>query len=171
MRLTILLIVILTAASLVQGETSACGAFEFSFAVELPATPAVVWNSATGNVGDWWDHSMSDNPYKLVIEPWPGGQFREEFDASGNGVIHADITYAKQNKMLRMEGPLGLAGYAIHMVTTWTLVPGDTDNTTLMTVEVHAAGEVQDGWDAIVEKTWRHFIEDRLGNYLAGDPK
>lgn len=171
MRLAIVSILILTVASLSYGGTSACSVFEFSFTVELPASPAVVWNSATGNVGDWWDHSMSENPYKLVIEAWPGGQFREEFDEFGNGVIHADITYAKENEMLRMDGPMGLAGYAVHMVTTWTFVPGEKDNTTIMAIEVHAAGEIQDGWDAIVEKTWHHFIEDRLGAYLADDPK
>jgi len=171
MRPSIILVLILAVAALASGTPSSCSVFEFSFTVELPAPPPVAWNSATGNIGDWWDHSMSKDPYKLVIEAWPGGQFREEFDSEGNGVVHADVTYSQQNEKLRMDGPMGLAGYAVHMVTTWTFAPGETKGTTLMTVEVHAAGEILEGWDSLVEKTWHHFIEDRLVPYLAADPK
>jgi len=142
------------------------GAFTFTFDTELAATPAEAWSAATGDISAWWDHSMSDAPYRLVIEPHPGGRFLEEFDAAGDGVVHADVTYVKSGEMLRMVGPMGLAGHAIHMVTTWTFTPGANETTTL-TVQVNAVGEVHEGWAEIVETTWRHFIVERLAPHLA----
>ena len=82
--------------------------------------------------------------------------------------MHADVTYVKSGEMLRMVGPLGLAGHALHMVTTWTFAPGEAENTTVLTVQVNATGEVHEGWGEVVEKTWRHFIGERLAPHLAG---
>jgi len=162
------LLLLLPAAAGAETAPVPAGAFAFTFTVTLPAAPAQVWAAATGNVLPWWDHSMSGDPHAMVIEPRPGGLFLETFDASGDGVAHAVVTYARRPQMLRMEGPLGLAGHAIHMVTTWTLAPGAAPGTTDFTVEVHAAGEVHEGWPDVVEATWRHFIDERLRAYLEG---
>jgi hypothetical protein len=104
---------------------------------------------------------MSGAPLRLEIEPHPGGRFLETFDATGDGVVHATVTYAQRGKKLQMMGPLGLAGHAIHMVTTYDLEPLDPGRSRL-TVTVHAAGEVHPGWDEVVLATWRHFIDDRF---------
>jgi len=141
------------------------GSFQFRFSVEMPGTAVEVFDAATGDISGWWDHSMSVNPVELVIEPVPGGRFLEIMDRDGGGVVHATVTQVQRGKMLRMVGPMGLAGHAIHMVTTWTLEQ-PTENTTTFTVEVHAAGEVHEGWGDVVEKTWRHFIEGRLLPHL-----
>lgn len=145
-------------------ETVPTGSFRFQFTVALPGTPEEVFDAATGDISGWWDHSMSGDPVALEIQPKPGGHFLEIMDEDGGGVIHATVTQVQRGKMLRMEGPLGLAGHAITMVTTWTLAPGE--NGTDLTVEVHATGEVHEGWGEVVEKTWRHFIEGRLLPYL-----
>jgi hypothetical protein len=67
-----------------------------------------------------------------------------------------------------MEGPLGLAGHAILMVMTYELEPASKENT-LLKVRVHASGEVQPGWPEIVQKTWRHFLFDRLVPFVTGE--
>ncbi len=141
------------------------GSFQFSFAVEIPATPNEVFDAATGDISAWWDHSMSEHPVELIIEPTPGGRFLEIMDSRGGGVVHARVTQVQYGKMLRLVGPLGLAGHAINMVTTWTLEPAG-DQATKFTVEVHATGEMHEGWGEAVEETWRHFIEGRLLPYL-----
>jgi hypothetical protein len=143
------------------------GAFSFSLSSTLPGSPHSIYDGLTGDISAWWDHSLSEQPLRLFIEPRPGGGFWEIFDPSGDGVRHAEVTLAERGALLRMEGPLGLTGHAIHMVTTYELEPVGTDSTRL-TVRVHAAGEVQAGWPEIVEKTWRHFIFERFTPYVTG---
>ena len=157
-RLSLFAVLLAVTVPAIAAHSVPTGSFAFTFETVLPATPATAWAAATGDISGWWDHSMSGAPTRLVIEPRPGGRFLEEFDEGGDGVVHAEVTYVKTGAMLRMVGPMGLAGYAIHMVTTWTFAAGESDGTTLMTVEVRATGEIQEGWDALVEKTWRHFI-------------
>ena len=142
-------------------EAPPTGSFAFSFAVELPGPPVEMYDALTGDISGWWDHTMSDDPVALEIQARPGGHFLETFDASGDGVVHATVTYAKRGEKLRMVGPLGLAGHAVHMVTTYELEALDGDRSRL-TVSVHASGEVHPGWDEIVLATWHHFIDDRF---------
>lgn len=151
--------------ALAQVETVPTGSFRFQFTVPMPGTPDEVFDAATGDISGWWDHSMSGDPVSLTIEPKPGGHFLEIMDEQGGGVIHATVTQVQRGRMLRMQGPLGLAGHAIDMVTTWTLAANEAGGTDF-TVKVHAAGEVHEGWGEVVEKTWRHFIEGRLLPYL-----
>lgn len=171
LRTVAFLALIALAAVTPAAEPVPTGSFSFTFDTVLQAPPAEAWAAATGDVSGWWDHSMSGDPHRMVIEPKPGGVFLEEFDASGDGVVHADVTYVRTGEMLRMVGPLGLAGHALHMVTTWTFAPGDADGTTVLTVKVNASGEVHEGWGEIVETTWRHFIGDRLAPFVAGTLK
>lgn len=158
------LCLLLAAPAVAVVETVPTGSFQFEFTVAMPGTPEEVFDAATGDISGWWDHSMSENPVSLEIQARPGGHFLEVMDKDGGGVIHATVAQVQRGKMLRMEGPMGLAGAAVTMVTTWTLAPGDSG--TDFTVEVHATGEVYEDWGEVVEKTWRHFIEGRLLPYL-----
>ena len=141
------------------------GAFSFTMEVILPDTPEVIFDAATGDISGWWDHSVSKNPVEFYIEPIPGGGFWEFFDDEGNGVLHATVIAADKGKLLRFEGPLGLAGIAIHLVTTYTFEPVGSDST-LMKISVHGAGEIDDDTPAIVEKVWEHFIFERFQPYI-----
>ncbi len=139
--------------------------FSFEKEVQLPGTPDVIFDAVTGDISGWWDHSFSENPKKFYIDPKPGGGFWEIFDDEGNGVLHATVIYADRGKLLRFDGPLGLSGMAIKVVTTFTFELSGTDST-LFKVSLHAAGEVQKGIPAIVEKVWEHFIFERLEPYI-----
>lgn len=141
------------------------GAFSFEKEVTLPGTPVEIFDAATGDISGWWDHTVSANPTEFYIEPIPGGGFWEYFDDEGNGVLHATVIAADRGKLLRFDGPLGLAGTAINMVTTYTFEPAGNDST-LLKISVHAAGEVEDGTPAIVEKVWEHFIFNRFKPYI-----
>ena len=162
-----LALILALALPALAAEPVPTGSFTFSFDAVLDAPVAAAWNAATGDISGWWDHSMSGDPHRLVIEARPGGRFLEEFDAAGDGVVHAEVTYVKSGEMLRMVGPLGLAGHAIDMVTTWTFAPGEAEGATVMTVQVNASGEIHEGWGEIVESTWRHFIVERLAPFVA----
>lgn len=134
--------------------------------IMLPGTPNRIYDAVTGDISAWWDQSFSESPRKLYIEARPGGGFYEIFDESGDGVLHATVTAAQRGRLLRFEGPLGFAGYAIDMVTTYDFEPQGADSTRLK-VTVRASGEIQDGWQQVVNQAWRHFLFENLLPYVA----
>jgi hypothetical protein len=117
------LLVLLAAVASAGAAESEFGVFSFSLSGEMKGTPEEVFDAATGDITGWWDHTMSGNPLKMYVEPVPGGAFMEIFNEQGDGVRHAVVTGAERGKLLRYEGPLGLAGFALHMVTTWAFAP------------------------------------------------
>jgi hypothetical protein len=139
--------------------------FSFEKQVTLPGTPEIIFDAVTGDISGWWDHHMSEHPKKLFIEPKPGGGFWEIFDDKGNGVLHATVIYADRGKLLRFDGPLGLSGKAIQMVTTYKFEPSGSDST-VFKVSVHASGEVEEGIPTLVEGVWEHFIFEQLEPYI-----
>lgn len=148
-------------------QPSRSGAFVVTRTVTLAASPDSVWGVITGDIEPWWDHHVSDDPHRFYIEPKPGGCFCEIFDESGDGVRHATVTFARKGETLMFEGPLGLMGNALHMVTTYQLeARGDS---TRLFVEIHGAGEVRDGWPQAIAQAWQHFLEERLAPYIAGE--
>lgn len=145
---------------------SRSGAFVLTRTVTLPASPDSVWSVITGDLLPWWDHHASEHPRRLYLEPELGGCFCEIFDEEGNGVRHAEVTYVRRGETIVFEGPLGLMGNALHMVTTYQLeAEGDS---TRMLVEIHGAGEVREGWPAAIGRAWSHFLEERLKPYMEG---
>jgi uncharacterized protein YndB with AHSA1/START domain len=143
------------------------GAFAFEHTLTLAAPPDSVWSAITGDLSAWWDHNFSGDPVRFLIEPWPGGRFLEVFDeGSRDGVLHGTVTFAKRPEMLRFEGPLGLTGFAVHGVYTYTLEP--VDGGTRLTLATRMTGEMRDGWPETVAAVWRHFLFDRLKPYVEG---
>jgi uncharacterized protein YndB with AHSA1/START domain len=136
--------------------------------VMIEAPRAEVFEAATGDVSPWWDHTFwPERPAELVIEPIFGGVFYERFEAGeDNGVIHASITGVMAPEMLRMDGPLGLAGRGYQLVTTWTLEEAEDGEATRFLVDLSMIGEVDAELAGIVRSVWVHFIEGRLKPYV-----
>jgi len=167
-RSFVVVLLIVTAAGVVAAPRDlTTGAFACTVETVVSGQPAAVFDATFGDVTGWWDHSMSGDPYAMYIEPKPGGAFMEIFNEAGDGVQHAVVTFVRHGEMLRFDGPLGLAGSALHMVTTWTFADADEGHTRI-SVEVHGAGEVEERWPAIIARTWRHFLVERLTPYLEG---
>ena len=139
--------------------------FAFSKEVILPGTPEQIFNAATGDISSWWDHSFSEHPKKFFIEARPGGGFWEIFDDEGNGVLHATVIYCDKPKMIRFDGPLGLSGLAVQIVTTYEFSASGKDST-FMKVSVHGSGELEPGMASTIEKVWDHFIFERFKPYI-----
>lgn len=138
--------------------------FSLKQEVMVAGAPADVYDAITGDITPWWDHSFSGKPHRLYIEAKPGGGFYEVFDESGDGVRHAVVTWAQRGTRLRFEGPLGLAGAAVHMVTTYDFAAeGDS---TRITLTVNATGEVAEGMDRAVAGVWQHFLVQRFKPYF-----
>lgn len=146
-----------------QTDTSRTFSFEMNFS--YPGDPVFVYDHLTGDISSWWDHSFSENPYKLFIEARPGGGFYEIFNESGDGVRHATVIYAERGHMLRMEGPLGLSGQALTLVCTYTLNAEDSEST-LLTLNVNGAGDFSDDTPEIVRQVWEHFLWEQFKPYI-----
>jgi hypothetical protein len=161
------LVLILVSISILPQESDKTrfDIFSFDKQLTLPGTPEIIFDAATGDISGWWDHSFSQNPYKFYIEAKPGGGFWEIFDEEGNGVLHATVIYSQRGKMIRFDGPLGLSGRAVQLVTTYEFTPVGADST-LMKVSVHGSGELEEGMRVIVEKVWEHFIFERFKPYI-----
>ncbi|HEX8244843.1 MAG TPA: SRPBCC domain-containing protein [Longimicrobium sp.] len=167
--LTALALALLPAAITAQQQTTQpqpsprstpTGAFIVEQRVTVPGAPAEVFAAITGDLLPWWDHHVFPNPQRLYLEPRVGGCFCEMADSAGNGVRHAVVTVVDRPKTLRYEGPLGLTGFAVDAVTTYSFQPrGDS---TVVKVEFHAAGEMPPGLDAAVNGVWRHFLVERF---------
>ena len=149
------------------GQQAAEGTKSFNFEMNFayPGDPQFIYDHLTGDISAWWDHSFSQNPHKLYIEPRPGGGFYEIFDESGNGAKHASVIFADRGKMLRMEGPLGLSGQAITLVCTYTLKAAD-DQSTLLTLTVNGAGDFSEDTPGIVQQVWEHFLWEQFKPYI-----
>lgn len=139
--------------------------------VMIDAPREVVFEAATGDVSPWWDHTFwPDRPAELRIEPIFGGVFYERFEeGSDNGVIHAQIIGVHAPQMLRMDGPLGLAGRGYQLVTTWTLEEAEEGAATQFLIDLSMIGEVDAELAGIVRSVWVHFIEGRLKPYVEAD--
>jgi len=140
--------------------------FTFSSSYRYPGTPEFVYDHLTGDISEWWDHSFSENPYRIFIEAKPGGGFYELFDSTGNGALHATVIAAERGKLLRLDGPLGLAGKALNLVCTYKLEALGADST-LLNLEVHGSGEIEEGLPEVVERVWNHFLGEQFGPYIS----
>ena len=168
MKHTLFVLIALCIAAFAFAEPAefAVKGFTFTFDVTVPGSAEATFVLMTGDVSGWWDHHMSDQPKALYIEPKPGGGFYEIFDEAGHGVRHAEVTYAEQGKRLRMEGPLGLAGRAFHMVTTWDYeAAGDS---TRVTCTVNMSGQIDAEKAAVVEGVWKHFLIEQFKPWAEG---
>ena len=141
------------------------GGFSIHHQLTLPGTPEVIYDAITRDISGWWDHSVSDNPFKFYIEPKPGGGFYEIFNESGDGVKHATVILANRGKILRFDGPLGLSGNAIQMVHTYEFEPVGNDSTLLKLI-VNAAGQMKESWPELVDEVWHHFLFEQFKPYI-----
>lgn len=139
--------------------------FSFIKQTDLPAPPNRVFDLATGDISAWWDHSFYPKPNRLYIEPKAGGGFYELLNEQGHGIQHARVTAAVPGKLLRMEGPLGLAGKALQLVCTYQLDSLGNDSTRF-TLMVNGTGEVDQNTAEIIEKVWEHFLFERFVPYV-----
>lgn len=153
-----------------EDQQTKYGTFQVVHSLNLPGTPETIYDAISGDISGWWDHSFSKNPKKFYLEPKPGGGFWEIFNDQGDGVLHATVIFAERGKKLRFDGPLGLSGKAIQVVTTYDFEALGSDSTKL-TVSVHAAGELEPGIDEIVSNVWYHFMFERFKPFIESGTK
>lgn len=165
------LVLALLAAQAAAAETPPAAfelqGFRSQIVVEIAAPRETVWQAATGDVTGWWDHSFALDPAAMVIEAEAGGRFYEYLEEGSNdGALHARVIYADAPERLRLDGPLGLSGRAVQIVTTWTLAEAQDGAATAFTVDLAMAGEIDAQLAGAVHGVWTHFIAGRLKPYV-----
>lgn len=170
MRYCILVFLFVATSGVFANPTEfAVRGFTITQEVMLPVSPERAFELTTGDISGWWDHHFTDYPRKLYIEPRAGGGFYEMFDDSSHGAQHAVVTYADPGKRLRFEGPLGLAGRAVAVVTTWDYSAlGDG---TKLTCTVNLSGQIDADLAKVVEDVWHHFLVEKLLPWAIANPK
>jgi hypothetical protein len=141
--------------------------FEVTESVTIPGTPEQGFDTMTGDIKPWWDHSVSENPAELRIDSFAGGQFYEVMPDDRGTVQHAVVIYAERGVGLRLHGPFGLSGQAIDMVTNITYAATGADSTTV-SVKVNVVGQVDQNLAGILNNVWTHFLHGRLKPYVEG---
>lgn len=143
---------------------SADNGFTIEHELDVPVSPDEAFDSMTGDISGWWDHTFSGKPKALYIEPIPGGCFCEIFNNAGEGAEHARVTAVERGKLLRMVGPLGLAGLPFQMSMTITFSAAGEGTKIKMTGS--AWGMMEDGWDKAVDGVWHHFLIEQYKPFV-----
>jgi hypothetical protein len=161
---TILFVLFVASCAYAEVIPFAPQGFTITQDVMYSIAPDTLFDIMTGNILPWWDHHFSDQPKALYIEPKAGGGFFEIFDDAGHGAKHATVILVERGKTLRMDGPLGLSGLALQMVSTWQYesAPGGTK----LTLTVNLSGQVDEEKAQLIAKVWNHFLVEQLKPYV-----
>ena len=142
----------------------AVGGFVLEREVVVPAPPGEAFDAFTGDVSGWWDHTFSEAPHALVLEPRAGGSFLELYDEDGHGVQHARVTVAIPGETLRFTGSLPFSGTGFEMVHDVRFEA--VEEGTRVVVRVTGVGEVLPGADLAVYGVWGHFLDEQFLPYV-----
>jgi uncharacterized protein YndB with AHSA1/START domain len=123
-------------------ETRTAIAYDVEAQVDVPVPPSDVWRALTEEVGRWWPHTFTDEPFAIRLEPVIGGRFYEQFDEAGAGALYATVTYLEPPRILRVSGPMGMRTAAIY-VKTYRLEP--VEGGTRIRTTASTMGDVAEG--------------------------
>jgi DNA-binding transcriptional ArsR family regulator len=108
-------------------------------------------------VGDWWPHRFRSGS-SVVLDPQPGGAFREDF-GNGNGAVYGTVAFVERPEKFSISGPMGMSG-AVSAVWTMTLTALDDDEgRTRVTLTHRGYGDIDEetaqsytlGWQEVLE--------------------
>ena len=141
-------------AAPVQAEVvqATSAGFEVRQTMSVDAPIDRVWTTVTVPAR-WWskDHTYSDDPANLSLEPRPGGCFCEKLP-NGGGVEHLHVVYAQPPQMIRMTGALGPLQAEAADGTLAIVLKADGAKATTVTMTYVAGGYVRAGADTLAPK-------------------
>jgi uncharacterized protein YndB with AHSA1/START domain len=155
-----------TKPELAMESTNPAVAVEIEAEIEIAAPVETVWNGLVNEIGQWWDHTFTDEPYGVFLEPTIGGRFYEQFDESGAGALHAHVTYIEPPKTLRISGPMGMPGARQYVKTYRLEALGDRTRVSTVASSVGDLSEelvesYRTGGDSLLATLKRH-VEQRV---------
>lgn len=131
--------------------------------IPLNFAPQIVFKALTQDIDVWWDKEYSTiKRGKVVLEAEPGKRFYEDW-GNGNGAVVGIVTYIEKDKVLEIEGHLGMDKPAQGLLR-FELVPQGT--ATLLKVTHRATGIIRSYAIHVFAQGWKNLFEVRLPAYL-----
>ncbi len=116
-------------------------------------------------MGQWWPHRFKAGA-TVVLEPYVGGRFYEDWGAGG-GALYGNVSVLAANERITVRGPMGIRG---PVASVWTIELSDADagRTTVHgshrafgDIDEDTAEDYTDGWGEVF---------GALKGYLTGSP-
>ena len=131
--------------------------------VPLNCAPARVFKALTQEIDVWWDKEYSTvKRGKVVLEAELGKRLYEDW-GHGNGTVFGMVTTVAKDKVLEIEGHLGMDKPAQGLLR-FELVPQGT--ATLLKVTHRATGIIRPYAIHVFAQGWKNLFEVRLPAYL-----
>jgi DNA-binding transcriptional ArsR family regulator/uncharacterized protein YndB with AHSA1/START domain len=107
-------------------------------------------------VGDWWPHRFRTGS-TVVLEPRPGGAFREDFP-DGGGAVYGTVAFLDRPERFSMSGPMGMAGA---VTALWTMALTDLDDDrTRVTLTHRGYGDIDDETQQSYAAGWQQVLQE-----------
>ncbi len=131
--------------------------------VLINAPPERVFGALTENVLGWWDiECCTYKKGKMILEPEVGKRFYEDW-GHGNGALFGLVSYIEQNRLLKIEGSIGMDAPVQGMIS-YELVP--QGQATLLKFTHHAFGELSEDTEQTYTTGWKDMLAGRLRAYV-----
>ncbi len=132
--------------------------------VDIDAPPERVWAALTEELEAWWGSPyLQGKATSLVLEPRPGGVFREDW-GDGQGAVWGTVSALERGRRLEVHGAMGMTG-AVVGVTRFDLRPTEGGSTRLR-LSHEAFGHVDPETERNYGIGWHDLLEVRLKSYV-----
>lgn len=135
--------------------------------VRIAADRMRVWEALTSGIHNWWSHSFSEKPARILMDARIGGFFCEHFDGDGNGALYGTVSYCMPGVKLCFSGVMGMQGPVTNFCCFSLEEVGEG---TLLRISQQVFGMVSDntiggysaGWQALLGQL-KDYIESGKG--------
>lgn len=132
--------------------------------VPLNFAPARVFQAITQEIDLWWDKEYSTvKRGKVVLEAELGKRLYEDW-GDGNGTVFGIITSIEKDKLVEIEGHLGMDKPAQGLLRFELVAQGTA---TLLKVTHRATGIIRPYAIHVFAQGWKNLFEVRLPAFLA----
>ena len=131
--------------------------------IPLNFAPARIFKALTREIDAWWDKEYSTiKRGRVVLEAELGKHFYEDW-GDGNGAVVGMVTYVEKDKLLEIEGHLGMDKPAQGLLRFELVAQGTV---TLLKVTHRATGIIRPYAIHVFTQGWKNLFAVRLPAYL-----
>jgi DNA-binding transcriptional ArsR family regulator/uncharacterized protein YndB with AHSA1/START domain len=131
--------------------------------VTIQARPERVFQAITHDIASWWDETCTYKRGKMILEPEVGKRFYEDC-GNGTGSLFGVVTLIEQNRLLEIEGHMGME-QPVQGIVRYELVP--QGEATLLKFSHRAFGNMREGTRENFTQGWTDMIKRRLPEFIA----
>jgi DNA-binding transcriptional ArsR family regulator/uncharacterized protein YndB with AHSA1/START domain len=130
--------------------------------VTIQASPERVFQAITHDIASWWDETCTYKRGKMILEPEVGKRFYEDC-GNGEGSLFGIVTLIEQNKLLEIDGHMGMEQPVQGLVRYELISQGAA---TLLKFTHRASGKLRAGIQETYTQGWTDMIKRRLPEFI-----